>query len=63
MPEKFIKHLCVSLSKKELAFLESVKNKTENYMKNSIELLEWLNETFEKINEYTENDCLFYRLI
>ena len=46
-------------SKKELIIPEIVEKRTREYMEQSYEIFEWFNETFEKIENYTENDYVF----
>jgi len=44
--------------KNKLKIPESVKKRTLKYIESSIEIFEWFNETFEKIENYTENDYI-----
>ncbi len=42
--------------KKELIIPDIVKKRTTQYMEQSFEIFEWFNETFHKIENYSEND-------
>ena len=44
--------------KKNFQIPEKIKKRTRDYMESSIEIFEWFNETYEKIENYTINEYI-----
>ena len=44
--------------KKQLIIPEKVKKRTKEYIESSVEIFEWFNETFEKIDNYNKEDYI-----